>query len=351
MGEFVSKIFSDSTTEKIRLLNPENVEVIERFSDYLRVEKNVSPHTFRAYTADACEFLLFLQREDVRLVDADVLIIRSYFTERTGGNFLSRSADQMNVTGRSANRRLSGRSQSRKLSSLRTLLSMLVRLGRISENSALRLSSPRYFHALPSVITPDRMEQLLDAMPERAGAEGSKAIGAILHLRDAAIYEMLYSSGMRISELLSLEMKDVNLSDPRVKITGKGGYDRIVFLGERSRAALSEYLLRRGELRPKSQRVFINHLGRPLRDRGVRYRMRIMARLLGWKKGLSPHKFRHSFATDLLNAGADIRAVQEMLGHKSISNTQIYTSVTKERLRDLHRICHPHGGERNSSKK
>jgi len=318
------------------LQNSEFKEALQFFNGFLDAERNVSKETLRAYRNDVEELLLFLEREGFTLETVDPAAIRSFFTYITGGNFRSKTPDQRALTGNSKNRRLSARTQARKLSALRTFFRFLVHRGRITNSPVEGIPTPKFYRPLPGVIPDETLQELLegDAKPEHPLQE-------VLAIRDRAIWEILYSSGMRISELLSLKVDELTPGESRVKVTGKGGVDRIVFFGPQSRDALDRYLERRDELSPSTDALFVNHRGRALNARGVRYRIREWCRAAGITRALSPHKFRHTFATDLLNEGADIRAVQELLGHKSISTTQIYTAVSRDRLREVHRNCHP----------
>ncbi|MCB1303334.1 MAG: tyrosine-type recombinase/integrase [Leptospiraceae bacterium] len=317
---------------------------LEDFRRNLEVERELSPHSVRAYMADLEEFLGFLASEQLIPEECDQRVLRAFFTKRTGVDFSRkvRSSEPV-LTGKSARRKLSARSQARKLSTLRLFFRQLMKAGRIQSNPARDLPSPRFYRALPGVLRPGELENVLeapadDSMPRRL----KKEVGEAVRRRDQAIFETLYSSGMRISELLSLKAHELEGLPDRIKITGKGSKQRIVFLGEEARKALENYLELRSVLRPTDDALFCNSRGGALTDRGVRDRMQKYARRLGMNR-LHPHKLRHSFATDLLNEGADIRAVQEMLGHSSLSTTQIYTAVSKDRLRDVYRNCHPRG--------
>lgn len=342
MYDFTRILFSSRVQKgQIRTeLSEDSSKYLESFYDFLLAEKGASSHTLRAYIRDVYEFLYFLDREEIDPLQVTSRELRSYFTARTGVRITKSKADQRSVTGRGGTgRSISPRSQARKLASIRGFYRLLIRRELIEENPASEIPTPKFFKSLPGIIVPDEMEQILGQreIPDSGNPR-------ILWLRDRAIYESLYSSGMRIAELLSLKTNSIRFNDAGgVKITGKGGKDRIVFLGPSAKKAIFEYLDHRDQLKPKTDALFINHRGDPLNDRGVRYRMEALKHELELKRRVSPHKFRHSFATDLLNGGADIRAVQEMLGHASLSTTQIYTSVSKERLRDIHRLCHPHG--------
>lgn len=320
-------------------LSAESLHWLDLFFSYLYAERNFSEHTIRAYLKDLLEFLHHLEVEQLKMREVDTQALRSYFTMRTGIDFRSRSQDQRSLTGNSTNRKLSARSQARKLSSLRSFFRFLHRREYLDENPAAGIPAPRHYRSLPGVLKNDELPRILEeeGVPVKEGG-----LQEILQVRDRALYEMLYSSGMRIAEILSLCISRLPGDLSRLRIEGKGGRERIVFLGPQARQALDEYLRIRPGMNPSSDHLFLNHHGRALGARGVRYRLKCLEQSLQLKSPLSPHKFRHTFATDLMNSGADIRAVQELLGHSRISTTQIYTRVTTERLRDTYRRCHPH---------
>ena len=329
-----------------RKLPLESRELAELFYDYMAYERGLASHSLRAYMRDLCEFLIYAGRQNLKVLKARPGDLRAYFGFRTGARFEMGHLDPESGTGHSRTRTLSARSQARILAALRSFYGFLERRGRIETNPARELASPRFYRPLPGLLYPEDQTRLFEPDPEPnkhrpAILESRRA--AASEVRDQTICEMLYSSGMRISELLSLniELVEPHLPD-QLKITGKRGKDRMVFLGENARASLRRYLQLRPALKPKSSRLFLNQHGRALSDRGARHILAELRRVRGIRRRLSPHRLRHSFATDLLNAGADIRAVQEMLGHSSLSTTQIYTAVTKDRLREVHRKCHPH---------
>ncbi len=316
--------------------------VLSEFRDYLQIEKNASEHTVTAYIKDVQEYLLWMQSEGLSLSETDPRSVRSFFTDITGISFSGKGPSQGTVTGRGSARRLQARSQARKMSSLRTFFRWLHKKEKISENPMSGIPSPRFFKKLPVTISGREMDDLLEDRLPSAEKKKNSPLKEAARIRDAALYESLYSSGMRISELLSLK-SGTDFSSGAVKITGKGRKDRIVFLGEAARQSLQKYTEIRHLFRPKTDFLFVNQKGGALNGRGVRHRLEEIRRVSGLNKSLSPHKFRHSFATDMLNAGADIRTVQEMLGHSNLSTTQIYTRVSKDKLKDVYRSCHPHG--------
>ena len=348
-------------------LQPNTGSYLEAFYDVLQYERGLSEHTLKAYLVDVYEYLLFCDREQMSVLQATPRFIRSYFAERTGASlrFNPALADQ----GRSAiQRRVGARSQARKLASLRTFYKTLERRDLIAENPAAIVNTPRFQRPLPGVLMPedqarifaeaDEADQSGSAAAESAKEPADESTAEILkqgprgrlfdRLRDRLLVEMLYSSGMRVSELVSLRLADVSGIPEKMKITGKGDKQRLVFLGAPARKALREYLQFREASPVQHDFLFLNQRGGRLSARGVRFILKKMQVDKGMQRKLYPHRFRHSFATDLLNSGADIRAVQELLGHASLSTTQIYTHVSKERLRDVYRQCQPHGKKQRS---
>lgn len=301
---------------------------LSRFEDYLLIERNRSVHTARAYLKDAAEFLAWLERNSIGLGDVEVSDLRAYFAEITGISLQD---------GRKKSR-LDARSQRRKLAGIRALYSMFVFKGDLKDNPALMMKLPRFKRRLPGVIPYAETRRLLEDSPEREGTLARER-----QMRDRAIVEMLYASGMRISELLSLDVVSPESDLSSLKVLGKGRRERLIVLGPPAVQALRAYLEVRHRFRPKSDRLFLNQRGDALSDRGVRKNLLMMSRAAGITRRIHPHKFRHSMATDLLNEGADIRAVQELLGHRSLASTQVYTAVTRDRLKDVYRQTHPHG--------
>lgn len=329
---------SEHRVDDLRNLRSADKELFFTFFAHLDGAQNLSKHTLRAYVMDVLEFLVFIQKEDVAMEEVDLSMIRSYFTARVGANFKSKSYDQRMVTGLSKNRKLSPRTQARKLSSIRVFFRFLLNQESVESNPTDGLRGPKFYRSLPGIISQDDLKELFS--PSILSKKGP--LDHVLYLRDLAIYESLYSTGMRISELLSLTEK-LNIQDDTIKILGKGGKERYVFLGEPAREALSKYIEVRSTLKPRTSYLFVSKTGDRLSDRTVRYALVELKRKLALRSKLTPHKFRHSFASDLLNEGADLRSVQEMLGHSSPSTTQVYTHLSKDRLREIHRMCHPHG--------
>jgi len=303
--------------------------LLARFEDYLVIERDRSPHTVRAYLADVSEYLNYLESQKIEYSSVTHQDLRAFFALITGAG--------MTESGRTRKRRLDARSQRRKLASIRTFYSMFVLRGEMDENPAKEVRSPRVRKKLPGFVPYDEMRRLLETSPVSGFMAAERAA------RNRALMEMLYSSGMRIAEVLSIETMSAKSDLSNLRIMGKGRRERIVYLGPQAQTALRAYLEIRASFKPVTTKLFVNRGGKTLSDRGVRKNMLRLERDLGLSRHLHPHRFRHSMATDLLNEGADIRAVQELLGHKSLASTQVYTAVSRERLKDVYRQSHPHG--------
>jgi integrase/recombinase XerC len=292
---------------------------IDQFRHYLQVARRLSPHTLKGYQEDLLQFAAFLEAEGVAEW--------SQVTHRHLRRFLG------DLQGKGYARR----STARKLAALRSFFRYLCRDQGLPANPAAGIFTPKLERTLPHCMRPPEIERLL-AAPDRSTPLG---------LRDAALLETLYSTGMRVSELVSLTPADVARGDT-LRVIGKGNKERVVFLGGPARAAIEGYVARgRPELAAARWRgkasgaLFLNKNGTALSDRSVRT---IVARYvqeaaLGTK--ISPHALRHSFATHLLENGADLRAVQELLGHASLATTQIYTHLSREQIRKVYDAAHP----------
>ena len=294
---------------------------IGQFLDYLTYERNVSTNTVSAYRDDLESFVGFLcndyftmARDQVELRRVDHLAVRSYLAH------LSR-------------RKLARTSVARHLSALRTFFKWLVREGIVEANPARTVSSPKREKHLPSVMQPPDVALLLE-QPDTSTTLG---------VRDAAFMELLYASGLRISELVGIDVDDLELRAKLVKVHGKGSKERIVPFGSKAEAALRAYLAVRGELcgDPDEQAVFVNYKGKRITTRSVRRLFDGYLRKAALRAGISPHTMRHSFATHLLNAGADLRGIQELLGHASLSTTQKYTHLNDWQLIAVYKKAHP----------
>ncbi len=293
-------------------------EYINNFIDYLRIERNYSKNTIGSYLIDISDFKDFLFNMNGKLPtldDIDYLIIRSYLANLQG-------------------RQLARSTILRKLSSLRSFFKYLYKRGYIKVDPTSNLSSPKLQRKLPDFLELFEIESLLSA------PDTNTAIG----LRDKAIMELLYSTGMRVGELLSLNLEDLDITNAIVKVRGKGRKERIIPVGRTAIDAIRHYLEVRHELSSgkHSQALFLSERGNRMPGSiSVRRRIEKYAKEAGIKKKITPHTLRHTFATHMLNAGADLRSVQEMLGHVNLSTTQIYTHLTTERLKKVYEKAHP----------
>ncbi len=286
--------------------------------------RNLSPHTLASYAKDLARYFAFLKAKGIE-GDAAGL------------------ADARAFVGSLAAEGLSPRSVNRIVSGVRGYYRYRERMGEIRSNPFSDIRSLKTEKRLPSFLFEEEMTKLLE-MPERAPAGARDDV--FRRVRDSAVLEFLYSTGCRISELVSLDLTDVNLKDRSARVMGKGSKERVVFIGAEALAVLKDYVSRRpyhAAADPDSQRaLFLNSKGRRLTDRGVRFILSAYLQTANLGKRVTPHTFRHSFATHLLDRGADIRAVQELLGHASLSTTQVYTHVGLERLKKVYRRAHPH---------
>ncbi len=293
-------------------------QLIQNFRDYLGSERNYSKHTVKAYITDIGEFLRVIKEkklvgEEAGAIDFEKLDetpVRAYISWLYTRN--SRS------------------SISRKLASVRTFFEFLIRKGAIKNNLAKLVPTPRGEKRLPTFLTVDEVVKLLSIEGE----------GALVS-RDAAVLELLYSSGLRVSELVGINLNDIDLKNLTVKVLGKGNKERIVPVGSKAARALDVYLRERPGMNPVGDHLFVNTRGDRLNVRSVDRIIRKYALLAGIPKNVSPHVLRHTFATHLLGGGADLRAIQEMLGHKSLSTTQRYTHTSIEKLMEIYDKTHP----------
>ena len=284
---------------------------VDKFMNYLTVEKNASRHTITNYRIDLDSFGAFLGDKDVSVVNH--LMLRRFLAEMRTKNFSKKTI-------------------ARKLASLRSFFRFLFREGHIKSNPTTILSTPKLDKKLPVFLDVNKAAKLVQS-PSVDDAPG---------MRDRAILETLYSTGIRVSELVGLDLDDIDFISAVIKVFGKGSKERIVPIGEPALAALRKYTEDREENRTKDRNaVFLNKSGRRLTDRSIRRIVDKYIRLCGIAEHISPHSLRHSFATHLLDRGADLRSVQELLGHKNLSTTQIYTHVTMERMKAVYDKAHP----------
>ena len=303
-------------------------ELIDQFLRRLEQEKGYSPNTLRAYTADLNEFFDFLisrrkikgYAEEWKEELIDPLTIRSFLAEL----FKSRKRSTI----------------ARKLSALRSFFTFLERLKLVQGNPAAEVSTPRLKKYIPVHLTVDQTFRLL----------GIPRTDSVLGLRDAAILEVLYSCGLRVSEASSLDVEDVDFGGRIVRVMGKGNKERLVPIGRQAVEALRRYLEASRALRKKmtgdtkKMPLFINYKGGRLTPRSIARIIKKYALECGLSSEVSPHAMRHTFATHMLDGGADLRAVQELLGHESLSTTQKYTHLTLDKIMEVYDKAHPRSG-------
>lgn len=287
---------------------------IAAFLRHLDRERNASPHTIRAYGEDLEQFARHVRAELGREGDpkeVDHLLIRAFLA-------------------RLHRRGLKAASAGRKLAALRTFFRYLCREGVLQRNPARALLSPRLEKRVPAYLDERDVAMLLE-MP------GAGAAAA----RGRALLEMLYATGIRCSELVGLDLGEVDLSARMIRVLGKGRKERIVPFGGRALAAVEAYLVVRRQASPRTDALFLNSRGGRLTDRSVRSLVAKRVRAVAIARKVSPHTLRHSFATHLLERGADLRAIQELLGHTSLSTTQRYTHVNTRHLLEIYTKAHP----------
>jgi len=291
-------------------------EVLNRYVSYLEVEKNASPYTVRNYSSDLIDFLNFLRDKGVNsLKEVDRHILRDYLSRLTDKGIVKASL-------------------ARKLSAIRSFYRYLMREGILSQNPLEGTSSPKQDKRLPSFLTIEEVKRLLSA-PDLSTPQG---------LRNRALIELIYASGLRVSELAKLNLEQLDLDSREIRVWGKGSKERVALMGKPAASALASYLK---EGRPKllgqkkSSALFINRQGERLIERRVQKIIEECAKGAGIGKRVYPHLLRHSFATHLLDGGADLRVVQELLGHSSLSSTQIYTHVTRSQAKKIYLKAHP----------
>lgn len=306
--------------------------LVKGFLDYLKYERHFSDYTVRSYGADLIQFCQFLRGEigatyranamktegstDDQICAADTTVFREFLSYLYAQNYTKSTT-------------------ARKLATLRSFSKFLIRKGRMSANPLATIRTPKQEKRLPKCLSLEQVQKLLDAPGD----------GDILSVRDKSMLEILYSSGIRVSELVGLEMQDIDLDEGVLRVRGKGRKDRLTPIGSQAIGALRRYFQMRvaaGRMeQTPSGKVFLNKHGASLSTRSVRRKLDKYLGLAGLDPGISPHTLRHSFATHLLNNGADLRSVQELLGHQSLSTTQIYTHLTTKKVQESYNAAHP----------
>ncbi len=292
--------------------------LLEQFGEYLALEDGASPRTLDAYDRDLTRLAAWAAAKQIDTPGALSPAALREFVYHLKDLGLAPSSIR------------------RSVSAMRTYFKFLLAEGLVQADPSERLDTPKKWRTLPEVLSVDEVERLLAAI----------SLDEPLVFRDRAMLELAYGAGLRVSEWIGIEMKDVLLADAIIRVFGKGSKERLVPVGRSAIGAVGLYLR---ELRPRLERgegkgkLFLNARGKPLSRMGAWQILRKYVELAGITKHVSPHTLRHSFATHLLEGGADLRAVQEMLGHADISTTQIYTHVDREYLRSVHKQFHPRG--------
>ncbi len=293
-------------------------DLIENFLYYLSVERNLAKNTINSYRRDLNNYKEFLDSKKINDLSST--------TRETLSDFLFWRKDKG----------ISASSIARQLAAIKSFHRFLVRERIVKHDPTALLDSPKLWKRIPDTLSSNEVETLL-SQPQIKDKYG---------IRDKAIMELMYATGMRVSEAVNLKLESVNMDVGFVRCFGKGGKERIVPIGKKSAVAVARYingLRKETDKLAQSNNLFLNRFGRPLSRVWVWKMIKFYAKKAGIKKHIKPHILRHSFATHLLEGGADLRSVQEMLGHASISTTQIYTHVNKDRLKSIHKKFHPRG--------
>jgi len=288
--------------------------LLDQFIAHLRVERGLAENTIQSYSRDLIRFLAFLETRGRDPEKSDHEDVSAFVASLHG--------------------RLSSRSAARNLSAVRMFFRFLVSEGRMTTSPARLVEAPKLPRRLPEILSPQEVERLLE-QPDPSTPAGS---------RDRAMLELLYATGLRVSELVGLQLQNVNLEAGFVRMVGKGSKERVVPMGDKAREAVRDY---QAEARPalagrrSPADLFLNARGRGLTRQGFWKIIKRYGRAAGIRASITPHGLRHAFASHLLEGGADLRSLQIMLGHADITTTQIYTHVTRERLKRIHEKHHP----------
>ncbi len=294
-------------------------EPIEKFIFYLKTERNFSPHTFSNYARDLKSLNSFLSLK--KLSDFNFL---SHTLARQFLFFLEE-------------KKYSRRSIARKIAACRSFYKFLIRENLARENPWEFISSPKLPKKLPNFLSAEEIKRFFSVIP----------LNSAFGLRDRAIFEVLYGSGMRVSEITALDLSNIDLPALEIKVLGKGGKERVVLIGSMARASLQNYLdTGRGQLlkegrKLKEKALFLGKNGTRITSRSIERMIIKYAKMANIPRNITPHTLRHSFATHLLSGGADLKIVQELLGHASLSTTQVYTHITKDRMQKVYIDSHP----------
>lgn len=291
---------------------------VNRFLDHLRYEKRASVHTINSYSNVLKRAVAVLELEF-----DDVKSWQSVGLEQM-------RAIQRDFNFNNENIKQSNNSVAHDLYALSSFFKYLIKQGELKDNPCSLIKAPKVKRHLPKILTLNEIDVLLDYRPNDQ-----------YELRDSAIAELLFSSGLRVSELVGLDLNDLNHETKEIRVLGKGSKYRIVPVGQKALDKISDYLKIRDEFKPSEDALFLNKFGRRLTTRAVEQNLDKLSVKAGVQTHLNPHKLRHSFATELLQGGADLRSVQEMLGHASLAATQIYTHLDFEHLKSVYNKAHP----------
>jgi len=278
--------------------------MLDEFLDYLKVEKGLSDLTLKSYKTDIVKLLNFLKK-DIRKIDSNDI-----------SNFL-----------KNQRREVLPQTIARRISSIKTFFKFLLSENQIDKNPTINIRSPRLSRTLPDVLSFEEVDRILNFNAS-----------SLQQKREKAIIELMYATGLRVSELASLKLKDINFDLNFLKCKGKRGKERIIPFGEKAKKAIEDYLV---SAEVNNEYLFVSVREKPFTRTGLWKLIKRVAKRTGITKNISPHTLRHSFATHLLERGADLRSIQELLGHTNISTTQIYTQISNKRLKELHRKYHP----------
>ncbi|MGH2679433.1 MAG: tyrosine recombinase XerC [Actinomycetota bacterium] len=302
-------------------LPPTEIRLLNDFEEHLRLERRLSPHTVTAYRGDLKQLATFLNRDRSSLGKAPYPLLRRFLAQQHTLGYARATI-------------------ARRVGAIKTFFRWAVSTERIDADPSMLLGSPKVVNRLPTVLRPKEAAVLAEAP---VVVEGSDALEPAIALRDRAVLELLYGSGLRVGEVASLTLDRVDVRRERVNVLGKGSKEREVPISEYAADALRDYVaLGRPQMAPQgSRQLFLNRRRKPFSERDIRSMVeRYGATLLPGRR-VTPHTLRHSFATHLLEGGADIRAVQELLGHASVATTQRYTHVSRRRLFDAYARAHP----------
>jgi len=288
---------------------------LDRFLDYLRHERNASLHTVAGYRRDLLQLYAFLEKKKLLLKDVDNIALRGFLAE------LHEKGEKKSTIGR-------------KLAAIRSFFRFCLKKRWIVTNPALAVSTPKQERPVPSFLTEEEMARFLD-LPRG---------GKPLEVRDKAMLELLYATGIRVGELVGISVEDVHFSEKLIRVRGKGKKERLVPFGRKAEESLRAYLMVRPQInkgRVEERLLFLNYRGTGISSRSVERIVDKYIRRSAVRRKISPHSLRHSFATHLLGRGADLRVIQELLGHESLATTQKYTHIDVKRLLEVYRKSHP----------